>query len=108
MKMNRMLVLIAGVCMFVCLVPSMMFAAGDAAKGKDVYTAKCKSCHGPDGVPAPAMAKAMGIKPMQDVQSNTDADLKKAVTDGFGKMKPVASVAGADLDNVIAYVRTLK
>ena len=104
MKMNRVLVLIAVVCM----VPSMVFAAGDAAKGKDVYTAKCKSCHGPDGVPAPAMAKAMGVKAMKDVQGKTDAEMKKAVTDGVGKMKPVAGVAGADLDNVIAYVRTLK
>jgi mono/diheme cytochrome c family protein len=104
MKMNRILVLIAVVCM----VPSMMFAAGDAAKGKDVYTAKCKSCHGPDGVPVPAMAKAMGIKPMKEVQAKTDAEIKKAVTEGSGKMKPVAGVAGDDLDNVVAYVRTLK
>jgi mono/diheme cytochrome c family protein len=104
MKMNRMLVLIAVVCM----VPSMVFAAGDAAKGKEVYTAKCKSCHGPDGVPAPAMAKAMGIKAMKDVQGKTDDEIKKTVTAGSGKMKPVAGVAGADLDNVVAYVRTLK
>jgi len=43
-----------------------------------------------------------------DVQAQSDADLKKAVTDGQGKMKPIKSVAGKDLDNVTAYVRTLK
>ena len=105
MKMSRMLVLIAVVCM----VPSMVFAAGDAAKGKDVYTAKCKSCHGADGVPPAGMAKAMGIKPMKDVQGKTDAEMKKAVTDGSGKMKALTpALPPADLDNVIAYVRTLK
>jgi cytochrome c553 len=105
MKMSRYFLLIA----VVCLLPSLVFAAGDAAKGKEVF-AKCKTCHGPDGTPPPSMAKAMGIKPMSDktIQAKTDADLKKAVTDGFGKMKPVAGVAGADLDNVIAFVRTLK
>jgi mono/diheme cytochrome c family protein len=105
MKMSRYFLLMA----VVCLLPSLVFAAGDAAKGKEVY-AKCKTCHGADGTPPPSMAKAMGIKPMSDpaIQGKPDADLKKAVTDGFGKMKPVASVTGADLDNVIAYVRTLK
>jgi hypothetical protein len=35
-------------------------------------------------------------------------DVKKIVTEGQGKMKPVAGVAGADLDNVVAYVHSLK
>jgi hypothetical protein len=30
------------------------------------------------------------------------------ITDGQGKMKPVASVTGTDLDNVVAYVHSLK
>src|SRR5258706_465997 len=91
----------------ICLLPGMVFAAGDAAKGKDIFLAKCKTCHGADGTPPAGMAKAMGIKPMKDVQGKTDAEMKKAVTEGIGKMKPVAGVAGADLDNVIAFVRTL-
>ena len=106
MKMTRFLILIA----VVCLLPSLVFAAGDAAKGKDVYMAKCKMCHGADGTPNAGMAKSMGIKPMSDksIQAKADPELKKEVSDGFGKMKPVAGVAGADLDNVIAFVRTLK
>ena len=98
----------------VVLVPALAFAApagaGDAAKGKEVFLAKCKTCHGPEGTPPPAMAKAMGIKPLSDkaIQDKSDAELKKGVTDGVGKMKPVAGVTGADLDNVIAFVRTLK
>jgi mono/diheme cytochrome c family protein len=104
MKMSRYLLVIVAMC----LLPSLMFAAGDAAKGKDVYMAKCKTCHGADGTPPAGMAKAMSIKTMKEYQSVSDADMKKAVTDGFGKMKAVAGVAGADLDNVIAFVRTLK
>lgn len=104
MKHSRILLLLA----IVCLVPSLVFAAGDAAKGKDVYAAKCKACHGPDGTPPAGMAKAMGIKTMKEYQSVSDADMKKAVTVGFGKMKPVAGVTGAGLDDVVAFVRTLK
>jgi hypothetical protein len=34
--------------------------------------------------------------------------LKTIVTMGRGKLHPVAAVTGAGVDNVIAYVRTLK
>jgi mono/diheme cytochrome c family protein len=85
--------------------------AADAAAGKALYATKCKTCHGADGTGSPAMAKALGaeIKDLgsADVQKKSDADLKSNVTAGVGKMKPVA-VAGPDLDNVVAYVRSLK
>jgi hypothetical protein len=37
----------------------------------------------------------------------SDADLKKAVTNGIGKMKPIPAASGA-ADDVVAYVRSLK
>jgi hypothetical protein len=43
-----------------------------------------------------------------DVQATSDDDLKKIITDGKGKMKPVAGVSGAAVDNVVAYIRSLK
>lgn len=84
--------------------------AADAAAGKVIYAAKCKTCHGADGTPSPAMAKALGIKPLNDAatQAKSDAALKDVVTKGEGKMKPVAGIMGADLDNVIAAVRGMK
>ena len=86
--------------------------AADAAAGKAVYTSKCQACHAADGSGNPGLGKALGVTwvPLgsADVQKMSDDDLKKAITAGKGKMKPVASVTGADLDNVIAYVRTLK
>jgi mono/diheme cytochrome c family protein len=49
------------------------------------------------------------MKPLSgsEVQSMSDADIKNVIEHGKGKMKAV-SVSGADLDNVVAYVRTLK
>jgi hypothetical protein len=38
----------------------------------------------------------------------SDDDLKKVITDGKGKMKPIASASGAAADNVVAYIRSLK
>jgi mono/diheme cytochrome c family protein len=80
--------------------------AADAGAGKAIYGTKCRSCHGANGEGNPAMAKMMKVemKPL----SETTADVKKVVTDGQGKMKPVAGVGGADLDNVAAYVQSLK
>lgn len=83
--------------------------AADAAAGKALYAAKCKSCHGADGTPPAAMAKAMGVKPMNDkaVQAKSDADLKTSILKGIGKMKAQA-VSDADADNVIAAIRGMK
>ena len=43
-----------------------------------------------------------------EVQALSDDDIKKVVTDGKGKMRPVKTVSGSGLDDVVAYVRTLK
>jgi cytochrome c5 len=88
------------------------YAAGDATAGKAVYEKACKACHGATGTANPGMAKAMNVT-IQDlgsseVQAMSDADLKKVVTDGKGKMKPISSVTGKSVDDVVAYVRTLK
>jgi mono/diheme cytochrome c family protein len=79
----------------------------DAAAGKAVYDKSCKNCHGADGTPSAGMAKAMGIKDFKTT-AYSDAEITTAVTAGKGKMKPVAGVTGASLDNVIAYVKSLK
>jgi hypothetical protein len=44
------------------------------------------------------------LKPL----SAATADVKDAITKGQGKMKPMPSVTGAELDNVVAYVKSLK
>ena len=93
------------VCLLFALCTTGAWAA-DAAAGKAVFAAKCKSCHGAEGEGNAAVAKMLkvDIKPL----SQSTADVKTVVTSGQGKMKPVATVTGADLDNVVAYVKTLK
>ncbi len=86
--------------------------AADAKAGAGVYDKSCKSCHGADGTANPAIAKMMKVDMKAlgspEIQSRSDADLKKVITDGQGKMKPIASVTGGSADDVVAYVRTLK
>jgi len=81
--------------------------AADAAAGKAVFDTKCKTCHGADGSGNPAIAKMMKVD-LKPLGSESDAEIKTAVTMGVGKMKPVAGVAGGDVDNIVAYVHTLK
>jgi mono/diheme cytochrome c family protein len=94
------------------LVPGLAFGAGNAAAGKAVYDKACKSCHGADGTPNAAIAKSMKVEMKHlgspEVLAASDDVLKKVVTDGQGRMKPVKSVSGKAVDDVIAYMRTLK
>lgn len=96
---------------FAALTAASAFAA-DAKAGMAAYDKSCKSCHGADGTPNAGVAKMMKVEikdlKSSEVQSLSDADLKKIITDGKGKMKPVSSVTGAAVDNVVAYVRSLK
>jgi len=90
---------------------SAAFAA-DAKAGQAAYDKSCKSCHGADGTANAGVAKMMKVE-MKDlkspaVQSLSAADIKKVIAEGKGKMKPIASVTGADADNVAAYVKSLK
>jgi len=86
--------------------------AGDATAGKDTYMKKCKTCHAEDGHGNDGMAKILKttIPPLDgsEVQKMSDADLKKIIVEGKGKMKPVQGLSDAEIDNVIAYVRTMK
>ena len=106
MKRTLFLTLIA------LLAVSMASAAGDASAGKAQYDKACKGCHGAAGRHNPSIAKAMKVD-MKDlgsgeVQSMSDDDLRKAVTNGVGKMRPIKSVSGVEVDNIIAYMRTFK
>ena len=99
-------------CLALAALTSIASFAADAKAGKEVYDKSCKSCHGADGTPNPAVAKMMKVE-MKDlksaeIQAMSDDDMKKIISAGKGKMKPVASVTGASADNVVAYVHSLK
>jgi mono/diheme cytochrome c family protein len=86
--------------------------AADVKAGQAAYDKSCKSCHGPDGTPNAGVAKMMkvDIKDLKsaEVQALSDDDIKKIITTGKGKMHAVTSVTGNAVDDVIAYVRSLK
>lgn len=105
--MKRIVTLLIVIC-----AAAAVSVAADATAGKAVFDKSCKSCHGADGSGNPNIAKMMKVemRPLgsAEVQAQSDDDLKKIVTDGKGKMRPVASVTGKSVDDVVAYVRTLK
>jgi len=90
---------------------SAVQAFGAAAEGKAIFDTKCKACHGAEGAGNPAIAKMMKVtmRPLgsAEVQAKSDAELKKDMTQGNGKMKPVA-LSAKQADDVVAYIRTLK
>ena len=91
--------------------PLLAAGGGDAEKGKALYGSKCAMCHGAGGEGKDAMAKALKVEFKQlgskDVQSKKDAELKKDILEGNGKMKPV-KLTDEEAANVIAFLRTLK
>jgi mono/diheme cytochrome c family protein len=86
----------------------------DAKAGADVFNTKCKACHGEGGAtPNDMMSKMFGVPipvlTSPEIQAKSDADLHAIVTQGKGKMPAVLKTATpAQVDDVIAYVRTLK
>lgn len=92
---------------------SMAWAAptGNAKDGKAVYTQSCQGCHGVHGEGNPAIAKMFNVKMLalgsKEVQAKTDAELRKDIVHGFGKMQAQKSLSAKQVDDVIAYVREL-
>ncbi len=69
------------------------------ADGAALFKSKCAMCHGPD-------AHGGKMAPMKIAGMSKDT-VKKTITEGKGKMKPVSSVSGEDADAVATYVSGL-
>ena len=91
--------------------PQAAFSGGDVEKGKALYAGKCKMCHAAEGEGNPGMAKALKVEMKalgsKEVQAMKDAELKKDILEGNGKMKAV-KLTDEEAANVIAFLRTLK
>ena len=76
--------------------------------GADVYKTKCQSCHGATGVPSPAMAKAMGVKPIGEVKSSPEAKMITVTTNGAGKMPAFkGKLTDPQIKDSVSYFRSL-
>src|SRR5262245_6567487 len=107
-----MKVVIAVMLMVAIVVWATPSFAADVAAGKELFAKKCASCHGAAGEGKESIAKALKVelKPLssKEVQAKTDADLKKIILEGTGKMKGVKDIDAKGADDVVAFVRTLK
>jgi mono/diheme cytochrome c family protein len=124
-KITRIIHLTAALAFAASVIPAAAIA-GDAAAGKVTFDTNCMTCHGMTGAGDGPLAVALDPKPRDlstgsfkfDTDSDgaigTDTDLKNVITQGamaFGGsalMAPWPSLADADVDNLIAYIRTLK
>jgi mono/diheme cytochrome c family protein len=86
----------------------------NAADGAAIYTKECAKCHGADGKGDTKMGKKLKIKDLTvEVAKLSDAQIAASITDGVKegdkvRMKPVKTVAAADVQAVVAYVKSLK
>ena len=91
--------------------PAFAAGEGSAQDGKETFRLRCATCHGADGSGNGPMAKAakMTIPDLgsKEAQALSDADLKKVVTEGKDKMKPVKGLSEKDLANLVAFIRSL-
>lgn len=103
----------------VALLPSLVLAQGDPAKGKDLYAKHCAGCHGPTGKGDGPAAKAINPKPndltnkayMAGLKDQYLFDLIQKGGAALGKsplIPPFGSkLKDGEIRDVIAYVRSL-
>ena len=100
--------------------------AGDAAAGKALYSVNCVACHGETGHGDGVVGRVLKPPPRDftaahfmfdtdgDGKTGTDADLKNVIQKGAGAfggsplMAPWPVLTDADVENLIAYIRTFK
>ncbi len=75
-------------------------SGGAAAAGKTVFEASCQGCH-------PSAGMTAGVGPQLSTTKMDEAQLKAQVENGSPGM-PGGLASGTDLDNVVAYVLSIK
>ena len=106
--------------LIVLLVPAALMAA-DLEKGKAIYTQRCVSCHGvtglgdgPVGAGLPPTMKPRDFNAGTFKYATDDAKMKEVIVKGgvpYGLnplMAPQAGLTDDDLNNLVAYVHSLK
>jgi len=107
------------------LLPGAALAA-DAEAGKQTFISNCASCHGEGGKGDGPVGAALNPPPRDftqgdfkfdtdgDGKAGTDADLRSVIKNGAAKyggsplMAPWPTLSDPQVENIIAYIRTLK
>ena len=102
--MKKVLMTAAAVCMAASFGSAI---AGDAAAGKGSY-AVCSGCHGATGAGNAALGypKLSGLK--EDYVATQIRDFKSGKRNNATMKAMTASLQDADIDNVSAYIATMK
>lgn len=108
-KIVRAVLLLAGARMIAVVLPAIA-ETGKADEGRKIFSAKCATCHGPDGSANTSVGKSLKAADLRsaDVQKKADADFYTQVDQGKGKMPGFGKVLNKDqINNVVAYVRQI-
>jgi len=89
--------------------------SADLKAGQAAYDRECADCHDATGAPVASVSKSMRKQQVtmrhlgsKEVQAQSDEAWKKMILEGTGKMKPIKTMSSADIDNVIAFMRSWK
>lgn len=86
-------------------------ASKDVAEGKALYEKNCKKCHGAEGEGVQRMYSLVDAKIVhlgsKQAQAKSDAEIKKAMLDGLGKMEAVEDLTPEQASKILAFERTL-
>ncbi len=88
---------------------------GKREAGKALYEEHCQLCHGDKGQGNLKIYKRVGAAVVhlgsKQAQEKSDEQIRKTMTEGFGKMSKIEAfpeLTAENLDDIVAYVRTLK
>ena len=80
-------------------------------KTERTWKSKCASCHGVDGKAQTDQGKKFGIMDYTTPEfhaKHSDAELKKAITEGEGQNMPAYKDLGEQADSLVQLIRSFK
>lgn len=106
--------------LLITLLPTLVLADPNVNKGKEVFTIYCTSCHGNEGRGDGPAASGLNPKPANFHDSNRAAKMTEKAqvnivtnggpVEGLSPMMPGfgETISAEDIQNVVAYIRSLK
>lgn len=93
----------------VCGSFTLLSAETKTSAGEDIYKSHCVVCHGADGTGKTTLGQQLKASDLHGkvVQSLTNAQLKKIISDGKNNMPAFSGqLTGAEIDDLVKYIRT--